>query len=67
MLKKEMLTVQEVANYLRVSRVTIRRWCQEGSLPASRIGRDWRICRDDLFQLFEERQSSSLSRNSVEY
>ncbi len=53
-LKKEMLTVREVADYLRVSRVTVWRWCQEGILPASRIGRNWRIRRDDLLQLLEK-------------
>lgn len=44
----ELLTVQEVAEYLRVSRVTVWRWCQQGILPAFRIGRNWRIRRDEL-------------------
>ena len=46
--QNEMLTVKEVAAYLRVSRVTIWRWCQQGIIPASRVGRNWRIRRDDL-------------------
>jgi excisionase family DNA binding protein len=47
-LANELLTVQEVAVYLRVSRVTVWRWCQQGILPAFRIGRNWRIRRDVL-------------------
>ncbi len=47
-LENELLTVREVAAYLRVSRVTVWRWCQEGTIPAFRIGRNWRIHRDDL-------------------
>ncbi len=47
-LANELLTVQEVAAYLRVSRVTVWRWCQQGILPAFRIGRNWRIRRDVL-------------------
>lgn len=52
-LMNEILTVQEVANYLRVSRVTIWRWCKQGVLPASRIGRNWRINREDLLMMLE--------------
>jgi excisionase family DNA binding protein len=51
--ENELLTVAEVADYLRVSRVTIWRWCQQGIIPASQIGRNWRIRRDDLLQLLE--------------
>ena len=59
MLKKEILTVKEVADYLRVSRVTVWRWCQEGVLPASRIGRNWRIRRTDVVRLFDEGQTTT--------
>lgn len=39
----DLLTIQEVADYLRVSRSTVWRWCKDGTLPAFRIGRNWRI------------------------
>lgn len=50
-LSSELLTVKEVADYLRVSRVTAWRWCQQGVIPAFRIGRNWRIRREDLLDL----------------
>ena len=50
-LPNELLTVKEVADYLRVSRVTAWRWCQQGVIPAFRIGRNWRIRREDLLHL----------------
>ncbi|MCB0191126.1 MAG: helix-turn-helix domain-containing protein [Anaerolineae bacterium] len=53
-LKNEVLTVKEVANYLRVSRVTIWRWCKQGVIPASQVGRSWRIRRDDLVQVLDD-------------
>ena len=59
--KNELLTVKEVAVYLRVSRVTVWRWCQKGTIPASRVGRNWRIRRDDLWLLLELTQSPPLS------
>lgn len=49
----ELLTVKEVATFLRVSRVTVWRWCQRGLIPASKVGRNWRIRRDDLLELLE--------------
>ncbi len=54
---KELLTVAEVAEHLRVSRVTVWRWCRKGILPAFQVGRVWRIRRADLLAL-EETMSS---------
>ncbi len=51
-----LLTVQEVADYLRVSRVTVWRWCKHGVIPAFRIGRTWRINRADLPGFIKTRQ-----------
>jgi len=48
-----LMTVTEVADYFRVSRVTVWRWCQEGVIPAFRIGRTWRIRYGDLVNLEE--------------
>lgn len=42
------LTVAEVAGYLRVSETTVWRWCSSGKLPAFRLGRSWRVRRTDL-------------------
>ena len=44
----KILTVPEVAQYLRVSRTTVWRWCNEGKIPAFKVGRDWRIHRTEL-------------------
>jgi len=41
----EILTVREVAEYLKLSRTTIWRWCNEGKLHAFKVGRGWRIHR----------------------
>ena len=54
--QNELLTVKEVASYLRVGRVTVWRWCKEGIIPACRVGRTWRIPRDDFLDLLEAEQ-----------
>lgn len=44
----EILTVPEIAEYLKVSRTTVWRWCNEGKLPAFKVGRIWRIRRSEF-------------------
>jgi excisionase family DNA binding protein len=51
--QSKLMTAQEAADYFRVSRVTVWRWCKEGRIPAFRIGRSWRIRRDKLEDLEE--------------
>jgi excisionase family DNA binding protein len=47
----ELLTQQEVADYLKVSLRTIQYWIRDGHLPAKRIGpRAVRIDSEDLVQ-----------------
>ena len=57
--QNDLLTVVEVATYFRISRVTVWRWCQQGILPAIRVGRGWRIHRNDLLHLSKPRYSNS--------
>lgn len=42
------LSVKEIAALLRFHPKTIRRWITKGELPATQLGRDWRIKRSDL-------------------
>ena len=44
----EVLTVDEVARYLRVHPMTVQRWCRTGDLPAAKIGRAYRVKKSDL-------------------
>jgi excisionase family DNA binding protein len=40
---EDLMTVPEVAATLRLHPQTIRRWIKAGTLPAARIGRDYRV------------------------
>jgi len=39
----QFMTVREVADYLRVSEKTIYRLLRRGSIPATKVGRQWRF------------------------
>jgi PTS system nitrogen regulatory IIA component len=44
----DLLTTQEVAEFLRVSRVTVVRWVRDGTLPGVKIGGVLRFRRSDI-------------------
>ncbi len=46
-------TVREVADLLKVSEVTVRRWIKDGELRAIDIGKGWRIGTNDLDAFLE--------------
>ena len=45
---KEVLKVRAVAGYMGVGQVTVHRWCREGRVPCSKVGKSWRIRRETL-------------------
>ncbi len=51
----ELLTIAEVAAYLKLSRRTAWRWCKSGRLPAVKIGHQWRIAQSDLDEFVHRR------------
>ena len=39
----EILTLEEVAAYLRLTPQTIYKWAQEKRIPAAKLGKEWRF------------------------
>ncbi|WP_243109340.1 helix-turn-helix domain-containing protein [Anaerophilus nitritogenes] len=52
----EIMTVSEVAEYLKISEVTTYKCVQEGKIPGFKIGRHWRIKRSDLVEFIEKQK-----------
>lgn len=48
MIPEDYLTVLEAAQTLKVSTTTIQTWCKEGKLPSYRVGRSYRIPKDEF-------------------
>lgn len=55
---KPLLSAEEVAGYLGVERSTVWRWCREGRIPCLKIGKHWRVRREELENLLKESEGS---------
>lgn len=56
-MERQVLTVQEVAVLLRVSRDTVYRLAARGGIPGRQIGRIWRFSRDAIQEYLCEGKS----------
>ncbi len=54
----EIMTIEEVAAYLRVSERTVYDWAQKGDLPGGKLGTTWRFKREDVENWVNSRLSS---------
>ncbi len=50
------MTVDQVAAYLQLNRLTVYRYVREGRIPAAKIGKLYRILRSDVDQFLEARK-----------
>ena len=53
----EIMTVSEVADYLKISEVTTYKLVQEGKISGFKIGRHWRVKRSDLGDFIEKQKT----------
>ncbi len=53
-----LLGVPEIARHLRVSDVTVYRWCKQGRLPCLKLGHSWRVRRSALEAFLERGEHS---------
>lgn len=56
-----LLTVNQVAEEFQVTTQTIRNWIEGGALPAAKIGRAYRVKREDVDTMLARAQADSAS------
>lgn len=39
----DILTLEEVAHYLKLKPQTVYKWAQEGQIPGTKLGKEWRF------------------------
>ena len=59
---RDVLTLEEVANWLQVSPRTLRQWAEAGEVPACRIGKLWRFRRKDIEECLRGQAEGKNSR-----
>jgi excisionase family DNA binding protein len=62
------MTLEEVAEYLKLKPQTIYAWAQEKKIPAAKLGKEWRFKRSILDEWFNKHIDEKFSDivNSVE-
>ncbi len=64
----EIMTIEEVASYLRVSERTVYEWAQKGDLPGGKIGTTWRFKSADMQKWVNDRlkgQGAAVDEHAV--
>jgi PTS system nitrogen regulatory IIA component len=60
----DILTIEEVAKYLRVSDRTVYDWAQKGEIPAGKIGTVWRFKKSEVENWVNARLSSGFENKN---
>jgi len=55
---KEILDLKEVAEYLGLNKRTIYNLVRKGEIPGTKIGRQWRVKKESLDELFRNPKKS---------
>jgi len=52
--EREILTVEQAADYLQIHKVTVYKYIRSGALPAAKLGKVYRIYRRDVEALLQD-------------
>jgi len=58
-MSETILTIKEVADYLKVTERTLYRLAQEGKIPAFKVGGSWRFRREDLDRWIQDQTNAA--------
>jgi len=59
----EVMTISDVAQYLRISEAKVYELARSGAIPALRIGKSWRFQKDLLKQWVRKRAEANIAWN----
>ena len=61
-----MLTIEEVADYLKLKPQTIYKWAQSGKIPGAKFGKEWRFRRSLIEEWIDNHIASSSSNSKTD-
>ena len=50
----QLMTIDEVAEYMKISRFTVYRLAKDHFIPATKIGKQWRFHKDEIHRWMRE-------------
>lgn len=53
-MENDILTLEEVAKYLKMKPQTIYVWAQNGKIPAAKLGKEWRFKKSIIDKWFNQ-------------
>lgn len=59
----EVLTIEELAEYLKIPRSTLYKLVREGSVPCQKVGKHWRFHKNAIDRWLEQRQKDTEHRS----
>lgn len=60
------LTIDELAEYLKISKSTLYKLAQAGKVPGQKVGRHWRFRKPAIDRWFEKHETAPASMQSKE-
>ena len=57
----EIMTIEEVAKYLKLKPQTIYTWAQNGKIPAAKLGKEWRFKKSVIDKWFNQHINQKFS------
>jgi len=57
----EIMTLEEVAKYLRLKPQTIYSWAQNNKIPAAKLGKEWRFRKSIIDKWFDKHIDNKFS------
>ena len=60
---EEIMTLEEVAKYLKVKPQTIYTWAQTNKIPAAKLGKEWRFRKSVIDKWFNQHIDEKFSEH----
>jgi len=58
----DIMTLEEVAKYLKLKPQTIYAWAQDGKIPAAKLGKEWRFKKTIIDKWFNQHIDNKFSK-----
>jgi len=62
MINNDILTIREVADYLRLAEKTVYRYAPEGKIPGFKVGGAWRFRKSEIDKWIKKQEQNTKKR-----